>query len=941
MFGSYSTVPGRSLRALSLLILVLLLVSPLVLPAAPVVQAQGTIIYVAPGGTGDGSSWATATALQTALSQATSGTEIWLADGTYTPGGARTDTFTIPSGVALYGGFDGVVSEAALSDRDLSLFNAILDGNNNNYTVVTINGGNADTRLDGLFIINGNADNSGSADPAETNGGGIFMSSSTPQIANVTFAGNSAFDRGGGLFTLLSAPTFVNVVFTGNSAANGGALATSFNGIGGAIPTITNATFSNNTATTAGLSVSTDNGSTPQVQNSIFWNTAGLGGLTHANGTPTINNSIVQGGQAGMNNVDADPTFVDADGADNTVGTVDDNVRLLADRANRSPAIDTADNTVLPAGVMADRDGNARQSDFPPVPNNPSILDKGAYEFVNKPPSGITLSNNLINETDEQTLPGFDNTPVGTFSTQDPDNVSEGGEGDSHVYQITQIRDGLGTIVTTPTFELQNNNQLVPTRGFNFEEPADQSFIVTVQTTDTTSLDLGDNNPVQNPIDFTITITNVNEQSTDIGLSNDSIAENLPAGTTVGMLTTTDSDIGDTFTYSLVGGAGSGDNFFFQISGNELQTAAMLNFEERNPSVYSVRIRSTDAGGRFTEKQFTITVTDEPDAAFAISLTPPQARQISEDRAPSGTVPLGTLSPITEQPDAPYTFAFIDNENYPDNAAFQLGEDPGNIWRLFFVDDSTLDFETKQQYVLRIQVTGNSGTPFAQDLIIGVTNINEQPTGIALSNNTLSDQQVSGFSVGTLSTTDPDTTGPGNEGNDSFTYTLLNDAGGNFVIGGASNNEIILNVDMPAAGDYPIEVQSTDSGGLTTTQMFTIVVSDGNLPPTSVAGQVSGSLPQDLVPAGTTVATLTTQDPDGESETFTYQLVAGEGDTNNGLFEIVGNELRSTQQLFPGTYTVRVRSTDSENNTVEGVVTFQVEGAFRFYAPFIGQIPVS
>ncbi|MCK6491250.1 MAG: Ig-like domain-containing protein, partial [Planctomycetes bacterium] len=41
--------------------------------------------------------------------------QVWVAQGTYVPGGARSSTFTIPVGVAVYGGFTGV--ETALAQR--------------------------------------------------------------------------------------------------------------------------------------------------------------------------------------------------------------------------------------------------------------------------------------------------------------------------------------------------------------------------------------------------------------------------------------------------------------------------------------------------------------------------------------------------------------------------------------------------------------------------------------------------------------------------------------------------------------------------------------------------------------------------------------------------------------------------------------------------------
>ena len=59
-------------------------------------SAANGILYVAKSGDGsDGLSWTTAyTDLQAALGEAVSGDQIWVATGVYTPGTARSDTFT-------------------------------------------------------------------------------------------------------------------------------------------------------------------------------------------------------------------------------------------------------------------------------------------------------------------------------------------------------------------------------------------------------------------------------------------------------------------------------------------------------------------------------------------------------------------------------------------------------------------------------------------------------------------------------------------------------------------------------------------------------------------------------------------------------------------------------------------------------------------------------
>ena len=111
------------------------------------------------------------------------------------------------------------------------------------------------------------------------------------------------------------------------------------------------------------------------------------------------------------------------------------------------------------------------------------------------------------------------------------------------------------------------------------------------------------------------TVTNENDAPTDIALLGNTIEENLPVGTAIGSLTTTDIDISDTFTYSLVTGDGDTGNASFEISGDQLLSNESFNFEVQ--SSYSIRVRTTDLGGLFFDKIFTITVLDINDVPVA------------------------------------------------------------------------------------------------------------------------------------------------------------------------------------------------------------------------------------------------------------------------------------------------------------------------------------
>ncbi len=104
------------------------------------------------------------------------------------------------------------------------------------------------------------------------------------------------------------------------------------------------------------------------------------------------------------------------------------------------------------------------------------------------------------------------------------------------------------------------------------------------------------------------TWTAANAPPTGISLSNASVAENSPLTTTVGTLSTTDPDSGNTFAYELASGEGSADNGAFTIVGNELKTATALDYETKNS--YGIRVRTADQGGLIFERALTIAVTD-------------------------------------------------------------------------------------------------------------------------------------------------------------------------------------------------------------------------------------------------------------------------------------------------------------------------------------------
>ncbi|MFK7935760.1 MAG: choice-of-anchor Q domain-containing protein [Saprospiraceae bacterium] len=236
-------------------------------------------IYVKVGGTGDGSSWQNAAGnLRNTLFSASAGSEVWIAAGTYHPVECnpcsiqdRNESFWIPSGVQVYGGFSG--NETSLNQRDWLTNRTILSGDidqdnsliNNSYSVIFTLNVNAETVLDGLHIVMGNADgNSLSLEDRESSGGGWFNAAvdrglAVPTVRNCAFSRNYAKAFGGAIYNLGSffaenSPTYENCVFDRNKAVfDGGGMYNngSFGGV--CEPRITNSRFRDNIAGTTDL----------------------------------------------------------------------------------------------------------------------------------------------------------------------------------------------------------------------------------------------------------------------------------------------------------------------------------------------------------------------------------------------------------------------------------------------------------------------------------------------------------------------------------------------------------------------------------------------------------------------------------------------------------------------------------------------------------------
>jgi hypothetical protein len=208
---------------------------------------------------------------------------------------------------------------------------------------------------------------------------------------------------------------------------------------------------------------------------------------------------------------------------------------------------------------------------------------------TNDAPTAITLSANAINENQTS------GTTIGNITNTDQDVV------DTHTYSLVS-----GSGDTHNALFTINTTQLLSASNFNFE--TQPSLSIRLRVTDSQGAMYESIKSIQ--------VNNINETPLTMSINHDTISENLQAGTLVANLTATDTDANDTHTYQFTTGPGSTDNGSFTISGSTLLTAQPFDFETQ--SLYSIRIRTTDAGGLSIDSAYSISIIDVNESVSSI-----------------------------------------------------------------------------------------------------------------------------------------------------------------------------------------------------------------------------------------------------------------------------------------------------------------------------------
>ena len=424
----------------------------------------------------------------------------------------------------------------------------------------------------------------------------------------------------------------------------------------------------------------------------------------------------------------------------------------------------------------------------------------------------------------------------------------------------------------------------------DFETPTDvgdtamnNTYVVTVKLTDSGGL--------SDTLTFTVTVTNVNEAP--VFTSPPATADFAENGTgTVVDFDATDVDASSTLTFSL-NPDDDGGKFDIDSTTGALTFKNPPNFEmptdvgdTAGDNTYAVTVKVTDAGGLSDTHTLIVTVTDVNEAPVITNTETSISKQENETFV---------IAVSATDVDASDTLTWS-VETADDGGKFEINATTGVVTSLSFKNapdfETPIDADMNNTYVVTMKVT-DDGSPAMSDThkyTVTVTNVNEPPkiTTLEVTDTSfdVAENTATSVVIKTYEAEDPDA-------NSVLTWDLHGDDAGDFTItkNADGHGELefrnVPNFEMPVDDDtdnaYDVIVRVRDAGGLSTTIMVLVTVTDVNETPV-VSGDNSPDfaeieydvLDADLTAANYIVATYSATDDDNSDnanlQTITWDV---------------------------------------------------------------------
>ncbi len=354
-----------------------------------------------------------------------------------------------------------------------------------------------------------------------------------------------------------------------------------------------------------------------------------------------------------------------------------------------------------------------------------------------------------------------------------------------------------------------------------------------------------------------------------------------------------------------IGSGGDGAIFGLNITSGVLTFLAAPDFE--NPigtganNDYTVTVVATSTSGIEDNQSITVNIANIGPTDVALS-----SNTVAE--VPDGGLPLpltiGTLSNTDADTSSNYTYTLVSGTGDTDNSLVSI---TGTTLK------GAINFETNPTLSVRVEVSDDN-ISFAKAMVITVTDVNEAPTDIALSSNTVAENSATGTAIGTLSNTDVDT------GN-TYTYSLVSGTGdtdNTLVSISGTTLKVAGAIDFETNPTLEIRVNVND-GVNDFFEAMVVNVTDVNTAPTGIA--LSNSDVDEEVAVGTVVGTISATD-DGEDGTLSYSF---DGGTDDVSFTIDGTSLKTDSSFdfeTKASYSIDIKVNDG--GTTEFTKTFTI-----------------
>ncbi|MBA1156566.1 hypothetical protein [Microvirga mediterraneensis] len=327
---------------------------------------------------------------------------------------------------------------------------------------------------------------------------------------------------------------------------------------------------------------------------------------------------------------------------------------------------------------------------------------------------------------------------------------------------------------------------------------------------------------------LTVNVTNEIEAPSAIQVGGRTMVEVMENGISpdLGAISQVGGDAG-VYSYTLerLDPNSSDPNEFFEIVGGRLRQKAGLDREAHSDGIFAFRVKGqipTIPGTAYAQviEARIGNIAEGPERIRVNN----QTHLSVPETLPAGGI-IGTLSAVDPEGDAIVRFQLIS-----DSPFVEVFRDPAdNAWKLRL--KVGIDFETMGQrtHVIKITATDSTGMASAsQDIALSVSDVEDSPTDIILTNNRVDELAQNGTVVGTLTVTE------------DFVLTYAGEDE-RFVIAG--DRVIVKNgykLDYEQARSHDFVVHVTGPGGITFDKTLVINVDDVN--PEYTAGSAANDV---------------------------------------------------------------------------------------------------